>query len=126
VSAPARFVVVGLSNSLLSFVAFRAGIELLPPVGGRAAAAQALAYAAGILWSFYWNRRWTFGARGPVTRSLAAFAATQGALLALTSAALGLAVDALGAPATPSWLAVMAGATLLNYLAQRHLVFAAR
>ena len=126
VSAPARFVAVGLSNSLLSFVAFRAGVELLPRVGGRAAAAQALAYAAGILWSFTWNRRWTFGDRGPLTRPLAAFAATQGALLALTSGALGLAVDVLGAPATPAWLAVMAGATLLNYLAQRHLVFAAR
>lgn len=125
-SAPARFVVVGLSNALVSYLAFRAGLELLPRAGGRTAAAQALAYSAGILWSFLWNRRWTFEARAPLARTFAAFAASQALLLVATSAALGLAVDVLGGPATLSWLAVMAGATVLNYLAQRHFVFAAR
>ena len=125
-SAPVRFAAVGLSNALLSFLVFRASLELLPRESGRAAAAQALSWAAGTIWSFHWNRRWTFGARSAPGRAFAAFAATQALLLAGTSAALGLAIDVLGAPAVPAWLSAMAGATVLNYAVQRRLVFARR
>lgn len=124
-TAPARFATVGLSNALLSYLAFRAALELLPERGGRAAVAQALAYAAGILWSFFWNRRWTFGDRAPLARTFVAFAASQALLLVATASALGLAVDLLGAPPGASWLAVMSLATIVNYAAQRYLIFAA-
>ncbi len=124
--APVRFLVVGASNTALSYGVFRAGLAWLPLPQGRAAAAQAIAYGAGILWSFAWNRRWTFRAAGPVAPSLAAFTASQLLLLAASSALLGLTVDVLALPPTPSWLAVMALITVLNYLTARNIVFRSR
>ena len=63
-----RFVVVGVANTVVSYLAFRGVFALL---GGRAGApgvAQVAAYAAGIACSFTLNRAWTFrssAARAP-------------------------------------------------------------
>lgn len=119
----ARFLVVGVSNTIVSYAVFHLSL-------GRwvasAAVAQALSYSAGIVWSFLWNRRWTFRHQGRVLRSLVAFSALQLTLLVASSLLVGLAVDRLRLPATPSWLAVMAVITVVNYAASRYLVFTHR
>lgn len=118
-----RFAAVGVTNTAVSGLAFWAAHTLLEPLSGAAAAAQTLAYAVGILWSYTWNRTWTFGDRGAVHRTLPAFVAVQLALLAGSAGLMGLSVDILEQPALPSWLAVMALVTLTNYTALRTWVF---
>jgi putative flippase GtrA len=56
----ARFVVVGLSNTLVSlaFYALFAHVFHVPKIP-----ANAIAYFLGIVNSFLWNKFWTFGAR---------------------------------------------------------------
>jgi len=115
-----RFLLVGASNTVVSYTVFHLSLRDLVQ---SAAVAQALSYSAGILWSFLWNRRWTFRHQGAVLPSLLAFTALQLALLVASSLLVGLAVDRLMLPPTPSWLVVMAFITVLNYAASRHLVF---
>ena len=115
-----RFCAVGASNAVVSYTLFWVGIERLAL---SAAAAQAIGYSAGILWSYAWNRTWTFGYRGTVGQSLAAFTLVQLVALASSVAAIGLAVDGLSLPATPTWLTVMAVVPILNFLALRRWVF---
>ena len=59
-----KFIVVGLSNTALSFAVFMAATAWLPAFAGRAAAAQAISYGAGILWSFMLNGAWVFNDHG--------------------------------------------------------------
>jgi hypothetical protein len=55
----ARFLVVGVGNTVVSFVAYR----LLLAVGTPYAVAAPLAFAVGTLNGYVFNRRWTFAAR---------------------------------------------------------------
>ena len=118
----ARFCLVGLSNTALSFALF----AVLLRSGLPASAAQSLAYAAGIAWSFAWNRRWVFGHRRAISSSLAPFVTLQLALLAASSGLIGLCVDILRLPPAASWLAIMAVVTVANFLLLRVWVFADR
>jgi putative flippase GtrA len=125
-SQAARFLGVGVVNTLVSFGVFRGLLAALPRVPGSAALAQTVATALAMCCSYALNRAWTFrsGARrGP---ELARFVASQGALLALSSVLLEIAIHGYHLPPTASWLAVTAGMTVLNYLGQRYWVFASR
>ncbi len=120
----ARFLLVGASNTLLSFTVFRLCLGLFDGFVARATIAQALAYSAGIAWSFAWNRSWTFRSSTPVADSFARFGGVQLALLGVSSTALGVGVDLLGWPATPTWIAVLGAVTIANFRLQRRFVFA--
>jgi putative flippase GtrA len=121
-----RFLIVGCSNTLVSFLVFHAALALLPVSGWRGGLAQALAYAAGMLWSFTWSRRWTFRSSGRVHHEMARFLLVNAGALAVSSLALHGLVDRLGVNATLSWLAVTAVITALNFLLMRHWVFRVR
>ena len=56
-----RFIVVGVSNTLvtLAFFALLAKVLHVPDIP-----ANAIAYVLGIVNSFLWNKYWTFGAKG--------------------------------------------------------------
>lgn len=127
ISRPARFVVVGGSNALVSFSVFTAALAVLPRLAGSAGVAQAVSYAAGILWSFTWNRGWTFADRPATAGAFGRFLALQLALLAASAAAVGLGTALLPAAAPQLvWLLVMIVVTVVNYVAQNRLVFAAQ
>jgi putative flippase GtrA len=62
----ARFVVVGVGNTVVSWVSFAALVTVLPT-----AASAALAFLAGAANGYVWNGRWTFaghGSRRPLVR----------------------------------------------------------
>lgn len=123
-----RFIIVGLSNTLISYGLFWLALNALPDIAAKATLAQALSYAGGIIWSFYWNRRWTFAAKQPAAqhgpaRQAGKFLLLQILLLVFSSLIVGLLVDVLSFAATPSWLAVMFIVTLINYYLQKHWVF---
>ena len=54
----ARYGAVGVSNTLISAAVF----ALFSVAGLQAVEAASLAFAAGAVNGFTWNRRWTFGA----------------------------------------------------------------
>jgi putative flippase GtrA len=113
-----RFGVVGVSNTLLSFTIFWSAHRVLP-----AAAAQGLSYAVGMIWSYYWNRRWTFQSRGNLASEAGRFFSLQIGFMLLSAALLGLLVDHAHLPSGPSWLAVTALITVLNFVASRYWAF---
>lgn len=120
-SSPLRFVVVGVSNAVLSYVVFQLCFAAL----GVAWISQAIGYAAGIGWSFLWNSLWTFKTGTLSNRRFMRFVGTQLAFLVLSSVALGFAVDRMAWNSTVSWLAIMAVVTVANYLVSRSYVFVA-
>lgn len=125
-----RFGVVGLSNTLVSYAAFRTLLHVLDGISVRASLAQFGSYALGIGWSFFWNRRWTFRsdeATGAVPERPAAqfvrFVTLQAGLMVGSATSLGLLVDQLHQPPTLMWISVMGLVTVLNYVLSRYWAF---
>jgi putative flippase GtrA len=130
-----RFLTVGVSNTLLTFVVFNVLVAITAmPI----AFANAIAYSVGIVNSFIWQRRWTFRDRAhlPVQSTLPRFVVSNLGGLALTTGV----VAALEWVGLRSWLpafvprviavnlvaAIAIGAGLVwNYLMMRFWVFAA-
>jgi len=113
-----RFGIVGVSNTAIGFGAFW---SLHRAMG--AAAAQGIAYTFGTLWSYYWNRRWTFQSQGKVAGEAGRFFSLQIGFMLLSSALLGLLVDRGHLPSLPCWIAVSALVTVLNFVASRYWAF---
>jgi putative flippase GtrA len=109
-----RFGVVGVSNTALGFGVFWSAHHLMPAMG-----AQCLSYAVGMLWSYYWNRRWTFQSQGRVASEAFRFFTSQIGFMLLSSGLLGLFVDRMHFPSGPTWLATMVLITVLNFLVSR-------
>jgi putative flippase GtrA len=113
-----RFAGVGVGNTLLSVLAF----AVLRRAGVTGAPAAALAFAAGAVNGYAWNRRWTFAAadtaraRGRyVVVQLAGLGATSGAVAVLGRAPL---------PQLAAYLLTTAAVTLATFAAGRGWVFA--
>lgn len=122
----ARFLAVGVVNTVVTFVVFRGAYALLRGRPGAPALAQVAASTVGILCSFALNRGWTFksgAARGP---EFLRFVVEQLAVFALGAAVLELGIDVLRLRATPCWLLTTAGVAVVNFLALRYWVFRAR
>ncbi|HEY1533240.1 MAG TPA: GtrA family protein [Polyangiaceae bacterium] len=113
-----RFGVVGVSNTAIGGGVYWSLHHVMP-----AAAAQGIAYTLGTLWSYYWNRRWTFQSQGKVAGEASRFFSLQIGFMLLSSALLGLLVDRAHLPSGPCWLAVSAAITLLNFVASRYWAF---
>ena len=113
-----RFGVVGVSNMAVSLAAFWTAHRVLP-----ASAAQGIAYTLGTVWSYYWNRRWTFQSQGDVASEAGRFVTLQIAFMLLSSALLGLLVDHMHLPSTLCWIGVSAFVTVLNFVASRYWAF---
>ncbi|MGH8470165.1 MAG: GtrA family protein [Gammaproteobacteria bacterium] len=119
----ARFITVGITNTALSYAVFVLAFSLLDAYAYRAGFAQMASYGLGSLWSFYWNRGWTFGAEGRVLRQALRFTFVQGLLLMASSTLMTVTVDIWNWPAGPTWITVMAFITVLNYLSLKYWVF---
>jgi len=125
--AALRFLVVGCTNTAVSFAVFLLAMALLPPaLPWRAGLAQALSYAAGMGWGYMLNRVWSFSDSTRQSGSLARYLVSQISFLVLSSLLLHIAVDRLHAPKQAAWLLTMAGITIVNYLTLRHWVFPRR
>jgi putative flippase GtrA len=119
-----RFLVVGLSNSLISFIVYLVLLASLPQAVGMTSLAQAIAYSAGTFWSYAWNRIWVFGSRDRVIEEGSRFLAVQVSLMLISIAAIGVAVDGLGADPVLAWITVMVVITSLNFVLLRWWAFA--
>jgi putative flippase GtrA len=115
----ARFLAVGLVNSLIGLATIFACLQL----GAGDIAANASGYGIGLVFSFFSNRGWTFGDRGPMWptawRFVLVFAFAYASNLLTTMAVLA----ALGESSFLAHLAGMVPYTLLFYLGSKYLVF---
>jgi len=113
--------VVGVGNTVLSFVVYR----LLLALGAWYVVAAPLAFAAGALNGYFFNRRWTFGARDSTgARVLSISVQTVGALS--TSLLVLLFVRAAGAGRAVAYLAAIPPVTSCMFAANRVWTFAER
>ena len=117
----ARFLVVGVSNTLLSFVVYR----LLLAVSMPYAVAAPLAFAAGALNGYVLNRRWTFDARDTTrARVLYVGFAALGALF--TTVFVVLFVRAFDVGRVEAYIVAVPPVTVSLFLANRLWTFAER
>ena len=117
----ARFLIVGAGNTLLSFVVYR----LLLALGAWYVLAAPLAFAAGAVNGYVFNRRWTFAARDS-TRARILYMAVQVAGAALTSLLVLLFVRAAGTGRIWAYLAAVPPVTLCMFAVNRRWTFAKR
>jgi putative flippase GtrA len=116
-----RFLVVGVGNTLVSFVAYR----LLLFVDTPYVAAAALGFSAGAVNGYVFNRRWTFGARDS-TRARVLYVAVQAAGAASTSLLVLAFVRAGEVGKVAAYLAAIPPVTVAMYAANRLWTFADR
>jgi putative flippase GtrA len=117
----ARFLIVGVGNTGISFVVYR----LLLLVGTPYVLAAPLAFAAGAANGYVFNRRWTFAARD-TTRSRVLYVAVQAAGAASTSGLVALFVHEAGVGKVWAYLAAAPPVTVAMFLANRLWTFAGR
>ena len=116
-----RFIVVGISNTIISYLTFIIAYHFI--VKSNTIISQILSYSAGIVWSFIWNRRWTFKSKKSMSKEFLLFVLTQVVMLVLSTALLYLIVDRYHYPASISWVCVMAIITILNFVMLKIVVF---
>lgn len=115
--------IVGLSNFLVSYVTFLFFIAILPKSSLSAGMAQALSYSDGIVWSYYWNGRWTFRMNFRQGSTFMRFLLWQLTLMAISSISIGVWVDRSSLAPGIIWVLVMIPVTVLNFVGTRQFVF---
>jgi putative flippase GtrA len=119
----ARFIVIGVSNAGIGFGVYWLGLHSPWRVRFQATLSQLVAYAIGIAWSFYWNRRWTFRSTAPAGKQALRFTLLQIGCAVSSATALGLLVDTLHYNASWCWLGVMSVITVANFGLSRYWAF---
>lgn len=124
-----RFAAVGGTNFLLGLTLFQASWHMGASLDSlRTPVAQTVAYAIGMAWSYYWNRKWVFRSAGrdPAAVALEAMRFMIAQLLCLLISILFVtfAVDVLHLGPWLGWVVAMAPLILLNFFITSRWVFA--
>lgn len=128
-----RFALVGIANFFVSLAVFYLCYRLLlagdvpalrNDAPGPAAVANVVAYLAGMVNSFLWNRSWTFRARGKVVPQAIRFTVVNLVSLTLGTGAMYVFVDRRGFPELAVFLPLAVMITLLNYYGSKLWAFA--
>jgi len=117
----AKFVVIGMSNAIISYIVFIFFYNKILP--GDGFFSQCISYAAGILWSFTWNKKWTFSEKTHSWVAFSPFLILQLLLLLLSAFLLTFAKHNLDWNISLIWVCVMATITIMNFVLTKHLVF---
>jgi putative flippase GtrA len=113
--------VVGVANTVLSFIAYR----LLLALGAWYVLAAPVAFAVGAVNGYILNRRWTFAARD-TSRSRVLYVVVQVVGAVSTSLLVPFCVRVLGTGRTWAYLVAIPPVTLLMFIANRLWTFADR
>jgi len=118
-----RFIIVGVSNIAIGYAIFALAFDLLGDFRLRGTVAQIIAYCVGTIWSYYWNRRWTFRSGADVGGEASRFILLQIGCAVLSTGGVGITVDALGLHPSLSWLGVVGVVSVINYILAKTWVF---
>ena len=125
-----RFVLVGLSNLVVSLAVFYLCYRYLPlpsfAVGGvvQGAVANVLSYCAGMINSFLLNRSWTFRAGSGAAGQAGRFVAVNLASLAFSTLTVFVLVDRLRYPELAVWVPLAGLIMMTNYFGMKYWAFA--
>jgi len=89
----------------------------------KAAFANIVGYACGIINSFIWNKLWTFKIRYETTKQLTRFIILNIMCLTLSTAIIFIFVDILSSPHKITWIVTMGIITILNFIGSKYWVF---
>ena len=117
----ARFMLVGLGNTVLSFAVYR----LLLALGTAYVVAAPLAFAVGAVNGYVFNRRWTFVARDSI-RARVLYIGVQAVGAVSTSLLVVLFVHAAGTGRVVAYLAAVPPVTVCMFAANRLWTFVDR
>ncbi len=118
-----RFIIVGISNIAIGYAVFAVALHLLGDFVLRGTVAQIIAYCVGTVWSYYWNRRWTFRSDADVGGEASRFIILQIGCAVISTGGVGVTVDALHLHPTLSWLGVVGVVSVINYVLSKRWVF---
>ena len=116
-----RFVIVGISNTIISYITFICIYKFI--IVDNTIVSQIFSYSAGIIWSFIWNRKWTFKSNNNAYKEFLLFVFSQLILLALSSLMLYVVIDKYHYSASLGWIVVMAIITIINFFTLKFLIF---
>jgi putative flippase GtrA len=117
-----KFMTVGVLNTAIDAAAYFIltrwlGLGTLPVL------AKGIAYAIGMVNSFFWNRSWTFGDKGNVWRAAGLFTLTHVFALAINAGTMALALDWLGLPEIVALSAATGASFVWNFVLNKLVVF---
>lgn len=118
-----RFCIIGFSNFIVSFSIFKGMIFLLGNIWLSASISQLFSYSGGAIWSYYWNRKWSFKSNANIKKEAPQFFIVQLICLSLSSISIGFFVDYFSFDKNLTWFCVMSGITLLNFFLLNACVF---
>ena len=116
-----RFLLVGVSNAIVGYSVFMFAYHVIFP--GNVFFSQPISYAAGIVWSYMWNRRWTFESVNKVSHEFQRFVVVQMTFLLASTGLLHIVVDLGKINASVGWILVMSLITVANYFVTKNFVF---
>ena len=116
-----RFLLVGVANTVISFVVYRLLLAVETPY----VLAAALGFSAGAVNGYILNRRWTFAARDSASARLL-YVAVQAVGAGSTSLLVLFFVQVAGTGKVGAYLAAIPPVTACTFLASRRWTFADR
>jgi len=116
-----KFIVVGVSNTVISYIVFYIFYNLF--LDNNAFLSQCISYAAGIIWSFIWNRKWTFSEQKSHWVVVYPFIISQTILLFLSASMLEYATSNLDWNINLIWICVMLIITAINFIVMKFGIF---
>ena len=118
----AKFMTVGVLNTAID-----AGTYILLTrwlgFGSALVLAKGIAYAVGMLNSFFWNRSWTFGARGNIWRAAGLFTLTHIFALAINAGTMSLALETFALPEIIALGLATSASFVWNFVLNKLVVF---
>ena len=110
-----RYFIVGLSNGVASYFFLILLYDLQSAHASRGALAQAGASAVVVVWSYFWNRCWSFSSASRIGWEGTKFLVGQALIFGLGVALMGLMVDVLALSLTLSWIAMNGVVIVTNF-----------
>lgn len=117
-----KFMTVGVLNTLIDAVTYfiltrGLGLMALPVL------AKSIAYVAGMINSFVWNRNWTFKSQTSTWRAAFLFTLTHLVALGINAGVMALSINVLALPEVISIMLATAAAFVWNFLLNKLVVF---
>lgn len=121
-----KFGLVGVLNTLVDLGVYALLVHLTGLLADYHTLAKAISYAAGILNSYLWNRRWTFRSQASPSRTLLPFFAVNGLALAVNTGLMSLSFERLGLPEIVSIGIATLSTMAFNFLVSKFIIFRPR
>jgi putative flippase GtrA len=116
-----KFTIIGITNTAISYIFFYVLYNYF--LIGNVFYSQCLGYAAGIVWSFIWNKKWTFSFTNISYSVFFSFLFLQLILLITSAFLLAIAKASINWNINLIWVVVTAIITIINFLFTKFLVF---